>query len=329
VADRRLREAARHAVRRLHGERAYDAAIGAARALRERRRDRAWVAVLDDLLTSGVTTTGAGRFADPDPASTPIVMCLWNRPERVEHILGMLAGLDPAHPVRLLLWNNHAPDAAFYAETARRWAEGRGALTSVDLVQSPRNIGGLARFVAARLLRNGGYRGPFVMLDDDQDVEASFIGDLLRDWTPRSIVAWWGFSLHGSYWRRAEITPGTEPDHAGTGGTMADIDLVADDRFFARLPSRFAFLEDQWMTFFAKANGWRVVKGDTRIVLVLEEKNQYHGLRPLKDVFYAWQQSPAGARALRGGTRRPRWDAGRLRGPVSRGAAPPHPPTAR
>jgi hypothetical protein len=312
-----LRDDARRVVRRLRAERYYDGLIRRGRALRERGRDRRWLAGLDTLLSDGVHTIGSGRFGTDDTATVPLVMCLWNRPERIEHVLGMLAALDPALPVRLLLWNNSGADAPYYASVVRAWAsehpDGSGGLASVDLVQSPRNIGGLARFVVARLLRNGGYRGPFVMLDDDQDVTPSFVQDLRRDWAPRSVVAWWGFSLHGSYWRRAEIAVGTTPDHAGTGGTMIDVDLVADDRFFARLPSRFAFLEDQWMTFFARSNGWRVVKGDTRIVLVLEEKNQYHGLKPLKDVFYAWQQSPTGPRALRGGAHRDRWSAGRIR----------------
>jgi hypothetical protein len=311
-----IRDDARRVVRRLHAERYYDGVIRRARAVRARGRDRRWVAGLDTLLAGGVTTIGSGRFGSASDGSVPMVMCLWNRPERIDHVLAMLGALDAAMPVRLLLWNNHGPDAAFYAEVVRRWAaehpDGDGGLSSVDLVQSPRNIGGLARFVVARLLRNGGYRGPFVMLDDDQDVTPTFVTDLRRDWAPRSVVAWWGFSLHGSYWRRAEIEVGTTPDHAGTGGTMIDVDLVDDDRFFARLPSRFAFLEDQWMTFFATSNGWRVVKGDTRIVLVLEEKNQYHGLKPLKDVFYAWQQSPEGPRALRGAAHRARWDDGRI-----------------
>ncbi|MFZ7089079.1 hypothetical protein [Curtobacterium sp. RRHDQ10] len=310
MVARSRREQVRTVVARARLEPVYDRGIAAVRAVRARQRDRAWVRVLDGVLHDGVTVSTPGTWARDDRDSVPLVMCLWNRPERIEHVLGMLADLDPAQPVRLLLWNNHAADAAFYEEAVRDAA--RGSLVGVDLVQSPRNIGGLARFVAMRLLRNGGYRGPVAMLDDDQDVTPSFLVDLLRDWRPRSVVAWWGFSLHGSYWRRAEIAPGTEPDHAGTGGTVVDVDLVADDRFFARLPFRFAFLEDQWMTFFAKHLGWRVVKGNTRIDLVLEEKNQYHGLRPVKDVFHSWQQSPDGRRALRGRVRRPRWDAGRI-----------------
>lgn len=260
-------------------------------------------------MRSGVTVATDGTWGRPDSPGVPLVMCLWNRPDRLPQVLEMLSGLDVEQPVRLLLWNNNSADAARYAETVRGAA--RGSLVSVDLVQSPVNIGGLARFVASRLLWNAGYRGPVLMLDDDQDVTPRFVTDLLADYHARSVVAWWAFSQHGSYWARAEIAPGSPADHAGTGGTVYDCELVSDDAFFARLPRRFAFLEDQWMSFFAHAKGWRVVKARTDIGLVSEELNQYHALKPMKDVFYDFQRQ-AGPAFVAGPVRRSGWEQGKL-----------------
>lgn len=267
------------------------------RLAKDQKRDRQWHRAVGAVLRDGVqAAVGSPAPIGLDDDCIPVVMCLWNRPERVERILAMLEALDTTHPVRLILWNNNAADAERYRAAVAGWhrvraAGARGALHDVTLINSPRNFGGLGRFIVARLLYNAGYRGPLVTLDDDQNVAPSFIADLLATWRPQSVVAWWGFRLHGSYWRRSEIEPGTEPDHAGTGGTMIDIALVADDRFFARLPHRYTFLEDQWMTFVARRKGWRIVKGRTDIELVSEEKNQYHGLKPLKDVFYTWQHT--------------------------------------
>ncbi|MFJ2354426.1 hypothetical protein [Frigoribacterium sp. NPDC087798] len=314
--NRRFRRASRAVARMLRVERVYDRGLRSARVAAERRRDSRWQAVIGEFLQTGVSVSSSGAWGRPDSAGIPMVMCLWNRPDRLPHVLDMLAALDAERPVRLLLWNNNAADAARYAEAVRGAAT--GSLVSVDLVQSPVNIGGLARFVAARLLWNAGYRGPVVMLDDDQDVSSRFVTDLLADYESRSVVSWWAFSQHGSYWARAEIAPGSPADHAGTGGTVYDCELVSDDAFFARLPRRFAFLEDQWMSFFAHAKGWRVVKARTDISLVSEELNQYHALKPLKDVFYHFQRQVGPAYVV-GSVRRSGWGDGRLR---SGGAAP-------
>ncbi|RPE79058.1 MULTISPECIES: hypothetical protein [unclassified Frondihabitans] len=309
-----LRERLRRVVRALRAERHYDGVIRRARAQRERGRDREWHVGLMRLLASGVRAARVTGRPGSDPEAVPLVMCLWNRPDRLPVVLDLLARQESPRPIRFILWNNNADDAAHYLACLD--GTPRGALSSVELVNSERNIGGLARFVVARLLRNGGYRGPVIMLDDDQNIRDTFVADLLRDYRPQSVVAWWGFSQHGSYWRRAEIEPGSHADHAGTGGTVYDVDLVADDRFFLRLPRKFAFLEDQWMSFVAHRAGWRVVKGDTVIELVSEELNQYHGLRPLKDDFYH-KQNDRGDALLGDPLDRPELSRGRLSGPVS------------
>jgi len=307
-----LRRLARPVARRMRLEPFLDAGLRAARLVTEERRHRRWQARLGAWLRDGIELPTADGWAGRhDDGSVPLVMCLWNRPDRLPAVLAMLGRLDPATPVRLLLWNNNPDDAARYRAVVDAAPRGRG-LASVDLYDSPVNIGGLARFVAIRLLHNGGHRGPVVMLDDDQDVTPSFVRDLLDDYAPRSVVAWWAFSQHGSYWARAEIAPGDPADHAGTGGTVLDPALVADDRFFARLPRRFAFLEDQWMSFVAHRLGWRVVKADTHVDLVSEELNQYHRLKPLKDVFHA-EQLRRGGGLLGPPLRRRAWDRGRVR----------------
>jgi len=215
----------------------------------------------------------------------PIVMCLWGRPARLPQIVRMLAEQRTQRPLRLILWNNRSANTPYYREvlTGARL----GALGSIELIDSPLNIGGVARFVVARRLWLDGARGPFIMLDDDQDVTDAFVEELLGDYRPRGIAAWWGFANHGSHWQRSERQPGEDVDYAGTGGTVADLDLVADPAFF-ELPPRFLMLEDQWMTAYARHRGWSVRKSGVRIdqVMVEEESNQYHALRDRKDEFY-------------------------------------------
>ena len=309
-----LRPHARRVARRLRVEPAYDRGLAFARRLTERPRDLAWRRLVGDVLTNGIVVPTSGSWARPGDPRAQIVVCLWNRPQRLEAVLDMLDGQDWPAGARLMLWNNNPDDRDHYDRVLAERALGDGCLASVDIHHSEDNLGGLARFVVARLARNGGYDGPVIMLDDDQDVSPTFVSDLARDYAPRSVVAWWAFGLHGSYWRRAELPPGAKADHAGTGGTIYDSALVDDDRFFAALPRKYAFLEDQWMTFMARLAGWRVVKADTAISLVLEESNQYHALKPLKDEFYQYQLS-RGPRIVGGAGRRTRpWKEGRITG---------------
>lgn len=223
---------------------------------------------------------------EPGADAVPIVMCLWNRPARLPSIVRMLADQRTERPLRLILWNNKEENLPQYR---RQLIDARlGSLASIELYASPRNLGGVARFVVARWLWREGVRGPFLMLDDDQEVGDTFVESLLSEFEPRTISAWWGFANHGSHWQRSEVAPGGDLDYAGTGGTVADLELVADPGFF-ELPARYLMLEDQWMTAYAKRHGWRVRKSAAAIDQVMAEEtgNQYHALRALKDEFYA------------------------------------------
>lgn len=218
--------------------------------------------------------------------AVPVIMCLWNRPQRLPEMIRRLTNQETPRKLRLVLWNNYVGDEPRYVSDLQALDE-LGAISSMELYSSKVNIGGIGRFVAARYLWQGGQRGPFIMVDDDQNIDPGFVDDLIRDWRPRSIVAWWAFRNHGSYWNRSEIAPGDEADHAGTGGTIADLELVERLDFFD-IPARFIMLEDQWMTAYTRKRGWPVRKADTSIEPVLEETNQYLGLVPLKDEFYAF-----------------------------------------
>ncbi|MGN7799185.1 hypothetical protein [Leifsonia sp. 22587] len=223
----------------------------------------------------------------PAIGDLPIVMCLYARPSRLPDILRMLAAQESERPIRLVLWNNDAAHTSYYRSVLGH--ADLGSLSGVELYESPGNIGGVARFVIARWLWDRGARGPYIMLDDDQQVGADFATTLLAEFVPHSISAWWGFANHGSHWQRSEVQPGGTLDYAGTGGTIADLELVSDPRFF-EIPPRFLMMEDQWMTARALALGWTVRKSAVDIRQVMEEEtgNQYHGLWDRKDEFYAY-----------------------------------------
>ncbi|WP_162940262.1 hypothetical protein [Gryllotalpicola protaetiae] len=220
-----------------------------------------------------------------DPASVPVIMCLWNRPERIDAILRQL---DRQHrPVRLLLWNNAPAKARHYRERVASFTPS-GSLTEVALYTSRLNVGGLARFFIARKLWQAGARGSFIMLDDDEDIRPEFVDDLLASAGPHVIAGFWAWKMKNDYWARTPALPGEIASYVGTGGSVCDLDIVSDPAFFTTLPRYYAFLEDLWMCGFARRRGWRLVKADVQIDFVLDETNQHHELGALKGEFYRY-----------------------------------------
>jgi hypothetical protein len=226
-----------------------------------------------------------GTRTDASAGRLPVIMCLWNRPERIDDVLRLLDGQTGAGEIDLLLWNNRRSDAAFYRSKVAAF-RGDGALASVSMFTSALNVGGIGRFFVARLLWVAGYRGPIVTLDDDQDASPQLLADLLASWTPHSVAGWWAWTMEGAYWARTPAQPGDRVDYVGTGGCVWDADLVDSEEFFTTFPRHFAFVEDIWMSANAKRRGWPVRKVDTPIEMVLDHTNQHHNLADLKAEFY-------------------------------------------
>ncbi|UAJ80553.1 hypothetical protein IT072_05885 [Leifsonia sp. ZF2019] len=234
----------------------------------------------------------AGRFRAEtvlrhgDAPEVAVVMCLWNRRERIDAVLTQLdAQRGPR--LSLVLWNNRPSDDAYYLERIRAYAP-HGALAKVVFVRSRVNVGGLGRFFVARRLWVEGYRGTFLMLDDDQDVSENLVVDLLAASGPHIIAGYWAWTMQGDYWARTPAEPGDRVSYVGTGGSACDIDIVSDPAFFTELPRYFAFLEDIWMCGYARRRGWVLRKVDTPIEFVLDETNQHHTLAERKAEFYRY-----------------------------------------
>jgi hypothetical protein len=228
-------------------------------------------------------------FGEVSPTALPVIVCLWNRPQRIDDVLALLDRQEVDAPLRLMLWNNAPEHDEHYRARMTSFAQGSpaGGLGSIEYVSSERNLGGFARFLLARYARVGGSRSPvFVMLDDDQDVSPRFIADLLRAGGPKTYAGVWAWRyLADSHWDREPANPGEEADYVGTGGSICDLAVVDDRAFFTALPARFAFLEDQWLSAYARSRGWHLRKVETPVEFVLHESNQFHGMAELKNEF--------------------------------------------
>ena len=231
-----------------------------------------------------------GRFATRTlmgsvrPEAVSVVMALWSRPERAEEFLGQLNAQRDVPPLRVLLWNNAPANDEHYRAAARSLRP--GAVSSIEMRSSRTNFGGVARFFLIARLRRTGYTGPVLMLDDDQRIDETFAAALLGRHRPRSIVGVWAFTQRGTYWGRDEVPDDGEATYVGTGGCVVDSAIVELPGFWDRLPDRFAFVEDQWMSYCARVAGWSLRKADVPVEFVLQERNQHLGLHALKEEFF-------------------------------------------
>ncbi len=226
-------------------------------------------------------------YGTPSLDSVPVILCLWNRPGRIDDILALLDAQSTQRPLRVMFWNNNADDDAHYRERIAAFTAS-GAVQSVEYVLSRRNVGGLGRFFLAKGLLRAGFRGHFITLDDDQDITPAFVDSLLGYAAPHEFAGFWAWNYIDSHWNRTPTPPGGLADYAGTGGAICDIEIVRSRRFFTELPRRYAFLEDQWLCGYAKSLGWTVRKADVDITFVLHETNQFPQHAALKDEFRSY-----------------------------------------
>ena len=226
-------------------------------------------------------------WGDVKPDALPVIVCQWRRPERVPAIIAGLASQEDAPPLRLIFWNNSSDhDERYRAEMAG--GAPASAIASIEYHQSSANIGGIARFVVLRGILQKRESRPFVMLDDDQDVSPSFVRDLLAAYAPRTFAGLWAFFIVGDYWARIPSGPEVPVSYVGTGGSVCDAGIVHERGFFARLPGRYGFIEDLWVSMFAGSRGWHLKKVDSPVAFVEVDADQHHSMIELKSEFYSY-----------------------------------------
>ncbi|MFB2599303.1 glycosyltransferase family 2 protein [Herbiconiux sp. P17] len=236
----------------------------------------------------------AGRFRSTDfvhraetGGETAVLMCLWNRPERLIAMLESLDGQTDTPPIALYLWNNNKADHDFYLDVLQRYRPS-GALASIRIVKTPYNLGSIARFYWARALAKAGER-PIIVIDDDEDIETTFVATALEVHEPKTVHGWWAFTVQSDdYFHREPAVVGGPVDHLGPGGMICGSELFLDDAFFTELPQRYWLLDDLWFTWFAKSRGYTLAKLPVEIEFVLADTNQHWSLGDLKREFYRY-----------------------------------------
>lgn len=217
----------------------------------------------------------------------PVVICLWNRLDRVPDILAELDKQDTSRKLDVYFWNNNRPQKTKVEKVLVEYKP-QGAIGSISLYNSLRNLGGIGRFYTLRWVRTK-YQAPYaVMFDDDENVSTRFIEDLLAKANPRTYASLWSFRINGTYWDREELHDNESADYCGTGGSIIDCSAFDSKALITDLPDRYTFIEDLWLSWVLKQSGWELKKIETPVEFTDHGNNQFHALAAKKDEFYRY-----------------------------------------
>jgi len=160
------------------------------------------------------------------------------------------------------------------------------------------NHGGMARFILAHRCMKDFSIGFAVFIDDDQYVWPDSIANLWDQKAPQSMVSYFGKSWESprlTYWQPSfgfpEISAGLNNTHtwhyAGTGMSIVDALIFSDERVF-QVPKKYYFVEDLWLSYLLRVNGWRLKRALLEIDWDTDLSNggQYNKLKTTKNEMF-------------------------------------------
>lgn len=232
------------------------------------------------------TQTLLGKHRKTDVA---VIICTWKRLDQIAMTLDCLdkQTMEKNRSISLFIWNNNCRDRHKLTNTISSYRP-NGALRNIELYNSFVNIGGFGRFYIARLLHNRFKH--VIFIDDDELLPKDFVTKAEKFRKPQTIASHWAFNTKSSYWDRAPVAEGKDANYCGTGGMIVDSSIFMKNELF-RCPIKYWFVEDLWLSFFAKNLGWKLTKFQVDISFIEDDKNQYQRIVDKKEKFYQYLNS--------------------------------------
>ncbi len=169
----------------------------------------------------------------------------------------------------------------------------------VKVTNMGKNLGGMARFVLVREILRAELMDFVIFIDDDQLCFRNTIGDLWDQRKYRAMVSWFGKSWRSPsemYWNPTfgftQIKDSTSVpqfwSYAGTGMSIVDTLIFSDERLF-QIPTKYTFVEDVWLSYVIKTNGWLLKRAYVQFhwVSELNEGGQYLHLKATKEIMFS------------------------------------------
>ncbi len=205
---------------------------------------------------------------EPEDPRLCVLLCVWQRPERLDLSLEML-GRQADKAFDLYLVNNNVELCDLVNETALRFT---GRL-NVKIRHNVENRLCMARVeVAHQLACDGTVDYPFyIFLDDDLDIGKDWIAECRREATSDALVGWRAWLFDGNYWQRHAAEIGG-PAHLVTGAGMIAPAAVLAHPGVLDLPFADGCMDDLWLSYVANhVLHYRLTRGTFSSVSVVND----------------------------------------------------------
>ena len=206
-----------------------------------------------------------------------VIFCTWKRVYRLESTLNDLKN-QTYDNFDIFIWNNNKLEISNIENIIKTQNK------QINVHHSENNIGGIGRFVYAKEISNN--YDAIIFIDDDQSIGNDVIQIMVNNYEKNTIVSWWGWKIKNNYWDRDRVFDFSEVDYCGTGGMFLSSELF-NKIDLEKIPDKYKFIEDLWISFVAKyEHGYKLIGGNFNISINKDGNDQYTDLKPLKSEFY-------------------------------------------
>ena len=189
----------------------------------------------------------------------------------LDHLAESASNLPP-NTVFWVHFANNSPERQLELEKlAKQKTKDRLKVTVTNIGH---NAGGFARFIVLRNALLTQVVDFSIFIDDDQYVESNTLAALWMQRSPGAMVSWYGKSwnkVNANYWKPHLVVRDKSPyprewHYSGTGLSVVDTLIFSDERVF-KIPYRFFFVEDVWLSYILKVNGWKRMRAFVNVTI--------------------------------------------------------------
>lgn len=178
-----------------------------------------------------------------DIINTIVIMCVWNRPERLEKTFEMLNNQNDKM-FDVYIWNNNKNIIDLVNEKINYYNNKLG----IKIKHSDSNVGGIGRFYAAKEVSDK--YDKVIFIDDDQEFNNDMITIFKNHYDVNSVKSRWAFQCGKSYMDRKRIFESNiDVSYCGTGGMIAPSHVFNNEALY-EIPKKFAWIEDLWLSYY-------------------------------------------------------------------------------
>jgi len=174
--------------------------------------------------------------------SVAVVMCTWNRIERLETTIKQLEQQTYTN-FDFYIWNNN------YSKKDEIDNIISDNNLNILIHHSKINVKGFGRFNTAKNIKDN--YPVIIFIDDDFSMQKTVINRFISAWKPDMILGWWAWKIYNNnYFDRIRVNDFEDANYVGTAAMVLDSDIFNCDKLF-ECPKEFLDIEDLWLNFIA------------------------------------------------------------------------------